>query len=176
MSFSKELKDHLYKMGWKEGEKTSQYDAFMKQYDYPQFIREFIRNYGGLKIKTLNPLHDSRLKDRDRTFLNPFDSDGMDADSVAADYASDLGRKLYVLGLYSPENFDIVADENGAVYFLGEYCYCVGKDLYEGLESIIRIDNVSLELDPVNTASGIWRDISGKKVNFENYQFKYNDF
>ncbi len=112
MEFTKELQEHLYKMGWTSNRKITAYDSYMEQYNYPEFIRE----YGNLKIKDLNI--EGHLKDRLRTSFNPLDSDGMDTNSVAKDYAIDIGRKLYVLGLYSPENFDIAADENGGTLML----------------------------------------------------------
>lgn len=175
MSFTKELEEHIEKQGWFKGRKTNKFDAFMEQYNYPEFIRDFIREYGGLKLIDLKPKHDiNHLKTMFRTNINPLMADGMDADSVAEDYASQLGRKLYVIGLYLPENFDIAVDEHGAVYFLGEYCYCLSKNLYEGLECIIRMYNVSLELDPEDIRSKIWRDFDGKIVDFDSYEFEYD--
>ncbi|WP_281979504.1 SUKH-3 domain-containing protein [Tenacibaculum mesophilum] len=175
MSFTQEMQNHLKEFGWYPNRKIDTYDDFMEKYNYPEFIREFIREYGGLKILELLEKSDTSVVNK--TSLNPLDSDGMGADSVAEDYASDLGRKLYVIGLYRPENFDIAVDENGAVYFLGEYCQCVGKNLYEGLESIIRIDQWSqLELYAKDTTSGKWQDIRGEFVDFESYEFKYKKF
>lgn len=101
----------------------------------------------------------------------------MDADSVAKDWESDIDRELYVIGLYSPENFDIAVDGNGAVYFLGEYCYCIGRNIYQGVEAIIRIDFGSqLSTDQPDTANGKWFDIKGKEVDFTSYIFKYKTF
>lgn len=178
MSFTNELENHLKKMGWYQGRNVTDYDVFMEQYDYPEFIKTFLREFGGLKIKDLNPQYDiEKFKKMDRTFINPLLSDGMDSDSVAEDWSRDLGRELYVIGLYLPENYDIAVDENGAVYLLGEYCQCVGKDIYKGLESIIRIDQWSqLEVDATDTASGKWLDVRGKEIDFDDYEFQYKLF
>ncbi len=175
MSFTKELQDHFKKMGWSKGRRVKEYDSFMEEYNYPEFIRAFIREYGGINVLELI---DERFKQSvvNNASLNPLDSGGMDVDSVAVDWSKDLGRKLYVIGLYSPETFDIAADENGAVYFLGEYLLCVGKGLYRGVESIIRYDNKSLELDPKDPTSGIWRDVHANIVDFNTYEFKYDTF
>lgn len=175
MSFTEEMQNHLKEFGWYLNRKIDTYDDFMEQYNYPEFIRDFVRKYGGLKVLELVEKNNTRVVNR--TLLNPLESDGMGADSVAEDYASDLGRKLFVIGLYRPENFDIAVDENGAVYFLGEYCQCVGKNLYEGLESIIRIDQWSqLELYAKDTSSGKWQDIKGEFIDFQTYRFKYKKF
>ncbi|VXB82983.1 hypothetical protein FLAVO9AF_290094 [Flavobacterium sp. 9AF] len=175
MSFTKEMENHLKTMGWYPNRKITTYDEFMERYNYPEFIREFIREYGGLKILELLDKKDSNVVNR--TSLNPLDSDGMDSDSVAEDWATDLGRKLYVIGLYSPENFDIAVDANGAVYFLGQDCYCLGKNIYQGLESIIRIDQwSSIQLDATDPTSGLWYISKDKTVDFDTYEFKYRTF
>jgi hypothetical protein len=176
MAFTKEMKSHLENSGWFSGRVNNEYNDFMDKYDYPDFIKEFIKEYGGLKVEELLSIEkDSNVVNR--ISLNPLDSDGMGSDSVSQDWANDLGRKLYVIGLYSPENYDIAVDEMGAVYFLGEYCWCLGKDLFEGLESIIRIDQwSSLELDPEDTSKGIWKNIKGEIVNFDDYKFDYKFF
>ncbi|MEP0263114.1 SUKH-3 domain-containing protein [Dokdonia sp.] len=171
--FTEELQNHLKEMGWEKGRKKEQFDAFMEQHNYPESIREFIREYGGLLI---TELIDEKYKQNviNKISLNPLDSDGMNADSVAKDWASDLDRELYVIGLYSPENFDIAVDENGAVYFLGEYCYCISSNIYQGVEAIIRIDFGSqLSTDQPDTTNGKWFDIKGKEVDFASYVFKY---
>lgn len=172
------MENHLKTMGWYPNRKITTYDEFMEKYNYPEFIREFIRGYGGLKLKTLNKLQgDGILKEMYRVSLNPLDSDGMDSDSVAEDWATDLGRKLYVIGLYSPENFDIAVDANGAVYFLGQDCYCLGKNIYQGLESIIRIDQwSSIQLDATDPTSGLWYISKDKTVDFDSYEFKHRTF
>lgn len=163
-------------MGWEENRRTNKFDAFMENNNYPEFIREFVREFGGLQVKDLDK--EGHLKDRYRTNLDLFESDGMGADSVAEDWSLDLGRKLYVVGLYSPENFDIAIDENGAVYFLGQELWCVGKNLYEGIESIIRFDNsATIQLNPKdNYKSNIWNSRIGEVVDFEAYEFKYDKF
>ncbi|MCO6161664.1 SUKH-3 domain-containing protein [Flavobacterium sp. NRK F7] len=175
MSFTKEMENHLKTMGWDPNRKITTYDEFMERYNYPEFIREFIRTYGGLKILELLEKEDSNVVNR--TSLNPLDSDGMGANSVAEDWATDLGRKLYVIGLYSPENFDIAVDANGAVYFLGQDCYCLGKNIFKGLESIIRIDQwSSIQLDAKDPTSGLWYISKDKAVDFDTYEFKYRTF
>lgn len=35
MSFTKELQDHLKKMGWSKGRRVKEYDSFMEEYNYP---------------------------------------------------------------------------------------------------------------------------------------------
>ncbi|WP_431166068.1 SUKH-3 domain-containing protein [Tenacibaculum halocynthiae] len=177
MSFTEKMKNHLTEFGWSESRKINDYDVFMDKYNYPDFIKEFLREFGGIKLKTLNPIEKNKLNDRLRINLNPLDSDGMGKDSVAQDWSSDIGRKLYVVGLYSPENFDIAVDENGAVYFLGEYCQCLSNDLYKGIEAIVRVDvGGGIELNPKDTTSGKWYDWSGNLINFESHKYKYNKF
>lgn len=171
MSFTQEMQNYLKEFGWYPNRKIDTYDDFMEKYNYPEFIRE----YGGLKILELLEKNDTSVINK--TYLNPLDSDGMGADSVAEDYASDLGRKLYVVGLYRPENFDIAVDENGAVYFLGEYCQCLSNNLYKGIEAIVRIDvGGGIELDPKDTTSGKWYDWSGNLVDFDSHDFTYRKF
>lgn len=175
MSFTKQMENHLKTMGWYPNRKITTYDEFMEKYNYPEFIREFIREYGGLKILELLDKKDSTVVNR--TSLNPLDSDGMEADSVAQDWSNDIGRKLYVIGLYSPENFDIAVDANGAVYFLGQECQCISNNIFKGIEAIIRIDvGGGIELDPKDSTSGKWFDWHGNLVDFDSYEFKYRTF
>ena len=174
MNFTKEMENHLKSMGWFPSRKITTYDEFMEKYNYPEFVRKFIREFGGLKILEFLEKKDSNVINR--ISLNPLDSDGMGPDSVAEDWSNDIGRKLYVVGLYSPENFDIAVDANGAVYFLGEDCYCLGKNIYQGLESIIRIDQwSSIQLDAQDSTSGIWYASKGQ-IDFDTYEFKYRTF
>jgi hypothetical protein len=174
MSFTAEMKEHIKKFGWNPKRQIDLFDDFMLKYNYPDFIISFLQRFGDLKIHKLQDTNSGIIN---TTIINPFKSDGMDADSVSYEYSSDLNQKLYVIGVYLPENFEIAVDVNGAVYLLGEYCWCMGKDIFQGIESIVRVDQwSSLELNPKNTASGIWYDIHGKMIDFEEYVFDYRTF
>lgn len=168
INFSKELQDHLKKIGWKPNANIDIYNEYMDKYDYPDFVKEFMSEYGSLRItdltKGLSPV--TYIVD-----LDLFHSEKMDG--IADTYSKILDEILYPIGVYKPLSYDIAVDRNGGVYILAEYCYCYGKNLYEGIESLVRCNNkFSLELDPSNPESKKWRSMDGF-VDFDSYEFEY---
>lgn len=173
MNFTEELQNHLKISGWFKGRRITKYDAHMEYHNYPEFIREFIREFGDLRIKMLKPRSNSDLKDYIRANIDPSKLQ-MGEDTALSEWEEDIGRKLYGIGRYSPETFDIVFDEKGYVYFIWEYCVCVGKNIYDGIEGVIRGDTGGgMELDGSDPSSGIWYDFVGEIVDFDTHEIKY---
>ena len=94
-------------------------------------------------------------------------------EGLAEEYGKFLSKKLFAIGVYMPEAYEIVVDENGFVYLLGESCFCAGKELYEGLERIIRADERNmLELDSSNDTHPVWLKLNENiPVNIDSYLF-----
>jgi len=173
MSFTQQLKQHLTNAGWNSNRKTTAFDSFMEEHNYPDFIRNFVRNYGDLQFRKLGAKEDDQ---RNWIDLNPKEADGYDG--VLTGYVQDMGRSLYPVGYYKPEGMDIAVDDNGYVYLIGEYILCAGDDIYKGIEQIIRVDQRHmLSLDESNDTEIVWREFKNGKhqiVDLETYEFNYD--
>lgn len=176
MSFSKELQKHLKNHGWKSNRKDFTNKAYMETCNYPQFIQDFMFEYGKLKISDYTP--EIPVKSEVTNYINFDISMTEGINGISEGYAEQLGRKLYPIAHFTPESYDVSIDENGYVYLLGEYCFCCGKELYKGLENIIRMRVFdTLELDPANDIDEIWLEYKNEKntvVGLDTYKFRYN--
>lgn len=176
MNFSKELQKHIKNHGWKPNRQNFSNKSYMEQYSYPQFIQDFMFEYGGLVIDIFLPEFPEKPAVVNKINFDISMTEGIDGISKA--YAEQLKRKLYPIAYFTPESNDISIDENGYVYLLGEYGYCCGKDLYKGLENIIRMRVLdTLELDPANDNEEIWLEYKNGVntiVDLETYKFRYN--
>lgn len=173
MEFTEKLKKHLKEFGWSKDRNDSSQIELAK--NYPEFVREFLRNIGGLEIKKYK-WKGVELRDVNRVIFGVSHSEG--TDGISAGYSEFLGRPLYPIGVYLPETHDISVDDNGCVYLLGEYCYCAGKDFYKGIENLIRGNERNmLELDPENDDEAIWLELTdngSQPVDFDSYEFRYD--
>ncbi|WP_298515140.1 SUKH-3 domain-containing protein [uncultured Kordia sp.] len=176
MNFSKELQKHVKNHGWKPNRKDFSNKTYMEQNNYPQFIQNFMFEYGKLKISDFTP--EIPVKSEVTNHINFDISKTEGIHGISEGYAEQLGRKLYPIAYYTPESYDVSIDENGYVYLLGEYAFCCGKELYKGIENIIRMRVFdTLELDPANDDDEIWLEYKkgiSTIVNLETYNFRYN--
>jgi hypothetical protein len=173
MNFSKELQKHLKNQGWNPNRRDFTNKSYMDEHNYPQFIQDFMQEYGGLIINDFTP--EIPVKSEVINSVSFHISNTEEIEGISEAYAEQFGRKLYPIAHFTPESNDISVDENGYVYLLGEYCYCCGKDLYKGLENIIRMKVFdTLELDPRNDNDEIWLQYKNGVntiVNLETYSF-----
>jgi hypothetical protein len=176
MAFTKEIDKHI------EVTKTAIKDysielnnEFMENLSYPEFVKEFMREYGSLNIKKYYAKKDI-IRDVNRVVFDISQTEGING--ISEGYGELLGKTLFPIGSYQPENCDIAVDEDGYVYLLGEYCFCAGKELYRGIEQIIRAKELNmLELDPSNDTEVTWLELtpSGSDVvDLETYEFNYD--
>lgn len=174
MSFSEEIKVHLKNMGWYKGRKDNSQIDYMNENNYPEFIKQFIIEYGNLEIKDYRERNEEVVDNV--LSLNILKSEGING--VTGDYSEFFNRKLYPIGYFLPESYDVSIDERGYVYLIGEYCYCCGNEIFKGIENIIRMDSFnSLELDPNEENDEVWLEYENGKnkiVDIESYNFKYN--
>ena len=176
MKFTKDLQEHLQKHGWSENRKDTTQSKYMT--NYPDFVIEFMQEFGGLTIPELFP----KLTDRKVIKRNVFDIGAAEgADGITGAYEEVFNKKLYAIGVLEPGSYDISVDENGYVYLIGEYCHCAGKDFHKGIEQIIRSSfGNMLDLDPRNEDEVIWLDYAhhnnreGEVVDLKTYEFKYD--
>ncbi|NOQ75549.1 MAG: hypothetical protein GQ574_26300 [Crocinitomix sp.] len=152
MEFTINAKKLLEKAGWFEGRNISKEELKLPYDDYPQFVIDFLREYGNLSGEC--------EKQGYTPVINEFDLEpAMPQNKLMGDndypvYSEMLGRKLFPLGGYYPDGYYICCDADGRVYKMGEYCFHVGTNLYVGVENIILLNTLSsLQLDE---DSGKW--------------------
>lgn len=160
MEFSEKSKKLLTEMGWKENRSVSIEELKLPYDDYPDVALSFLKKYGNLEgncekqsySAVVNTIH----------IYPEQDKEDLGGDSVYAYYESLLGRKLYPIGVYLPDGYHICCDFDGRVYKIGEYCFYVGKNLYEGIENILLMNTIqSFQLDEDTRK---WWNRDGKHV------------
>lgn len=159
---NKNVIEQLEKVGWKENNLVSKEIKYPLN-NYPSFVKDFLQNICFLKVQ------DVAFKNEYQTYTPSYiEFDPMkghqhyNADGDFTYYSSLLKKQVYCLGYYSPDGYYICCDADGRVYKIGEYCYCVGKNLYEGIENILLMNTlVSLQLDE---ETGKWWNMKGEYV------------
>jgi len=176
MAFTKELDKHI------EVTKTTIKDysnelnnKFMENHSYPEFLKEFLLEYGGLEIPCYSKEHLEQIVVYRILISANFKHSSAE---IPLAYSEVLNMPLYRIGRLIPENDEIVVDENGYVYLLGDTAYCCGKNIFEGLEAIFRIKvSDTLELDPTNDNDVVWLEYKNgenRPVDLETYEFNYD--
>ncbi|OPC01940.1 hypothetical protein BAS10_18530 [Elizabethkingia meningoseptica] len=162
MEFSDKVKQLLKKAGWYEGRNVPLEDLKLPYGDYPQKIISFLQKFGNLEGDCEAQSYTSVIN---KFFLVPeTDSELLEGDNYIPYYTSIIREKLFPIGATDSGNgYDICCDAEGRVYKIGEYCFYVGKDLYEGIENILLMNTLnSLQLDE---DTGKWWNMDGKYVN-----------
>ncbi|MDX8572670.1 SUKH-3 domain-containing protein [Elizabethkingia sp. HX QKY] len=161
MKFSDKAKQLLKKAGWYEGRYISLEDLKLPYKDYPHNIIVFLQEYGNLEGDCESQNYTSVIN---RFFLVPeTDFELLEGDTYIPYYSSIIGKKLFPIGAIDSGNgYDICCDFDGRVYKIGEYCFYVGGDLYEGIENILLMNTLkSLQLDE---DTGKWWNMDGEYV------------
>lgn len=149
----------IQKAGWHEGRSLEGKIGFSYE-DTPQFIKEFLYQYAELKIERV--LHPSLKGKAEIHLFSEMEPEDLTGDNDYPYYQGIIGKKLYPIGLYIPDGYYICCDVDGRVYKIGEYCFYVGKNLYEGIENIILMNTLqSLQLDE---DTGKWWNMDGDYV------------
>ena len=161
MKFLKETEDLLKKAGWFEGRNIPIEDLKLPYTDYPPQIISFLQEYGNLK---------GECEKQDYTevvnifVITPETSlEELEGDNYIPYYSGIINKKLFPIGATDSGNsYDICCDAEGRVYKIGEYCFCVGKNIYEGIENILLMNTLkSLQLDE---DTGKWWNMDAKYV------------
>lgn len=137
MEFNVKTKELLKKAGWKEGRKLDISKLNLPYNDYPDFIKDFLKEYGNLygDCETIKLPYSESTNKFDTEPAMP--NDLLNGDNTFPYYQSIIGKKLFPIGGYYPDGYNICCDADGRVYMIGEYCYYRGKNLYEGIENIL---------------------------------------
>ncbi|MBL7789580.1 MAG: SUKH-3 domain-containing protein [Chitinophagales bacterium] len=160
MEFNKDVTELLKKAGWKEGRKVSLKELELPLDNYPNFIIEFLQEYGNLKIDCEKQDYSDVANELYLDASIP--KEKLEGDHYIPYYQSIIKRTFFPIGLYLPDSYDICCDVDGRVYKIGEYCFYVGKNLYEGIENILLMNTLqSLQLDE---DTGKWWNMKGEYV------------
>jgi len=157
---NKDVKEQLEKAGWKPGRNLKNQITFSYD-DTPEFIKEFLYEYADLKV--LRVPHPSLKVEAELYIFSDVEKEFLSGENDYPYYQNIIGRKLFPLGVYLPDAYNVCCDADGRVYKIGEYCYSVGKDLYEGIENIILMNTLkSLQLEE---KTGKWWNMNGEYTN-----------
>jgi hypothetical protein len=135
MSFAKETQELLKAAGWYPGRNVSgQYSLPID--GYPSLIINFLNEYGNLTISGKKHSFSDVVE---KIEINPKHGEGEyeEEESDYSYYSSLIKRKLFPMGFFLPDHYNICCDAEGRVYMIGEYGYCRGKTLYEGFDNIL---------------------------------------
>jgi hypothetical protein len=138
MAFSKETQELLKTAGWHPGRNVSgQYNLPIT--GYPALAVNFLNEYGNLTISGKKHTYTEVINSIE---INPERGKGEyeEEESDYSYYSDIIKKKLFPLGFFMPAVYHICCDADGRVYMLGEYCYCRGKNLYEGIQNILLSD------------------------------------
>ena len=160
MEFNNKAKELLKKAGWKEGRKISIEELNLPFDDYPSTIITFLQEFGNLEGDCEKQNYTPVI---DRFYISPsMPKEYLIGDNDYPYYQSLIERKLYPIGAYDGNGYYICCDAEGRVYKIGEYCFCVGKNLYEGIENILLMNTLqSLQLDE---DTGKWWNMKAEYV------------
>ncbi|MBK8445025.1 MAG: SUKH-3 domain-containing protein [Sphingobacteriales bacterium] len=160
MEFSNEAKSLLIQMGWQASRKIPIADLKLPYSDYPSTIIDFLQEYGD--IEGYCEKQDYTEVVNELILYPELGESELTGDNTYPYYQSIIGRKLYPLGLYLPDGYYVCCDAEGRVYKIGEYCFYVGKNLYEGIENILFMNTLlSLQLDE---DTGKWWNMDAQYV------------
>lgn len=163
MRFSdKRIITRLLESGWFDGRNILKNLEFPIE-GYPLDAKKFLQEYGLLKVQDVEYDNEYQRYIASYFEINPMIGKGhYDSDGDFTYYSSILGKQIFNLGYFKPDGYYICCDVDGRVYKIGEYCFCVGGDLYEGIENILLMNTLkSLQLDE---DTGKWWNMDGEYV------------
>lgn len=136
MKFRKEVEEQFKKAGWYEGRNLQKkYDKINKFNELPNFLKEFLYEYGDLLVETSHPKNIflgtlnlkvvSRKKLKIKTYLEKPSLKG--------------NVFTFPIGYYQNPNDGgtIECDKEGTIYIMGEYPLILSDNFKEGIEKII---------------------------------------
>ncbi len=134
MKFEQNIQTQFKKAGWIEGQKQKVYYDSLSQFEeLPEFLKEFLYEYGNLAVETLPITPGGVTGCLDMTVhkewaeINELVEDG-------AEY--NLG-KLYAIGHYSIDSAYFVCDDSGRIFKIGDVETQMSDNFKEGIEKII---------------------------------------
>ncbi len=137
MKFQKHIQAQFKKAGWIEGRnEKNDYNSIPKFDNLPSFLKEFLYQYGNLKVETISLTSNEPIAILDLTIHKEWAKiDGLVEEGL--DY--NLG-KLYTIGLYRMDSAHYVCDSSGKVFQIGDVQVKMSDSFKEGIEKIISED------------------------------------
>lgn len=134
MEFITDVENQFKKAGWFEGRSVkSKFDKISKIDQYPQFLKDFLYEYGDLIVPTSAKHAKGTLK------LNSITSGFFNENSlINIQYYGNI--KTYAIGYYDLDNTTLECDETGKVYMSGDFPCLISDDFKKGIEKVIMED------------------------------------
>ncbi|THV56520.1 SUKH-3 domain-containing protein [Chryseobacterium candidae] len=147
MKFKKEVQKYFENSGWFEGRNVkSKFDKIKGFENFPQFLKDFLYEYGDLEVKTHKYNKDDVIGIMDFKAIN----------KGIYDIEKCLKRPIkfgdiitFPIAYYDLENASLLCDAEGRVYIVGDYECLVSNDFKTGIEKVIMEDySDTLEWNP----------------------------
>ncbi|CAL2079924.1 conserved hypothetical protein [Tenacibaculum sp. 190524A05c] len=140
MKFKKEVEELFKKSGWFEGRNVEDVFSKIPRFnEYPEFLKDFLFEYGDLKVETFkhNPedvtAHlDLTVLPNSRYKLSEF------LDVPRKNFGKDLFT--FPIGYYHLDVSLLQCDKDGKVYMIGDFPTLVSDDFKTGIEKVIMED------------------------------------
>lgn len=146
MKFKKEVQEQFRKAGWYEGRNLKKkYDKINGFHELPDFLKEFLYEYGDLLVETNDPNNTftgtlnlkavSRKRLKIKTYLQKPSLEG--------------NVLTFPVGFYQNTHFlyTVECDKTGAIYLMGEFPAKFKTSFKKGIEKIILEDHSGLDWD-----------------------------
>lgn len=139
MKFTEKVQKQFELAGWKKNRNVKEkYEnaKILKFDEFPQFLKDFLYEYGDLTIDVLKPF-ESKVNTKLHIGVEYTGYEDLE------DYDDDIsmiGKMLFPFTSYYPDCPMIACDENGKVYMLGDYIFRISDTFKEGIEILITYD------------------------------------
>lgn len=136
MKFTEKVQRQFELAGWKKNRNVKEkYEnaKILKFDEFPQFLKNFLYEYGDLTIDVLKPF-DSKVKSKINLGVEYAGYDDM------GDYEDDIktiGGMLFPFAFHNTDTPMIACDKDGKIYMLGDYTYRISDTFQEGIETLI---------------------------------------
>lgn len=134
MKFIEEVQQRFAKAGWYEGRNIKEEFETLPRFDeFPDFLKEFLYEYGGLKVETATKYSKGIL---DLTKHKSWVKDN----ALIDDSSYYGGMKTFGIGDYHLDSAYCLCDEQGRVYMISNAPTIMSEDFVEGIEKVIMED------------------------------------
>lgn len=137
MTFKKEVQDLFKKAGWHEGRNLqAKFDGLAKFNQYPDFLKEFLYEYGDLSVETFRATPDEVIGILNLSLHKTWAKDN----ALVNESSYYGGMKTFAIGYYDLDHATCVCDADGKVYVLSDAPTMIAENFQEGIEKIIMED------------------------------------
>lgn len=138
MKFRKEVEDQFKKSGWYEGRSVKQkFDVIPRFQEFPDFLKEFLYEYGDLMVETYKHNSDRVTAHLDtKAILKGY----FDIDSYL-DTPSEFNNIMtFPIGYYLLDTAVMECDIKGKIYMNSDFPALMSNDFKTGIEKVIMED------------------------------------